>query len=151
MNQSVYCKRLIAGLVNEYQISNNNIYSIEDDLPVAASGLLAEEVSDLIYPSIMFIVDHEAIKYGFPTSRLLYEIDNIVNRFKFPLVTRNEPINLATILPFVKNVCDTTLADETVLSNIFEKAIQYVDPNYQYYGKKNLLILDKTVENTIEN
>lgn len=149
MKQSACCKKLIEGLVNEYQINNNNIYSIQDDLPVAASGLLADEVSDLIYPSIMFIVDHEALKYGFPTTKLLYDVDINVNRFKFPLVARNEPVNLATILPFVKRVCDTTLADETVLSNIFEKAIQYADPSYRYYGKKDLFMLDKIVTGTI--
>lgn len=134
MRKNDCCQRLIEGLVKQYINDKNFLFSIKNDIETSCNhiGLKKREVSKLIYPSIMFLADWQANKYGFKTSGLIYSIKQTANKLEFPLHAHAQkaPPNLVLILPFVYDVCEKTLGKDPILINTFERAIRCIDPDF---------------------
>jgi hypothetical protein len=129
MTKINYCKLLIERLTETYQKDKKLVYSIKDDLVSDSLGLDSSEVSELIYPSIMYLADIEAKSFGFPCSNIKYSFSDERNLSPFNLITTNEPTNLSIMLPFINYICDYYLAKETILANIYTNVLGKIEPN----------------------
>lgn len=130
MNQINYCELLIKTLIEIYMEEKKFIYSICDDLVSDAIGLDSEEVTKLIYPSIMYLSDFVAKSHGFPSSEIEYSLSENPYMGPFKLMAKNYPKNLTFILPIVSDVCDTYLAQNNVLENIYSEVLNRMDAVY---------------------
>lgn len=129
MLKSKLCLKFIEKSVEHFQAENQVEYRLYSD---SRADFKAKEIAIIMYPSIMLLADNEAQKLGFEGSHIQYKMEQPRNKALFPLKAVTEPkTEMSFLLPFLEDVCKYKLAQQPVMSNIFEQAVKTVVPNFQ--------------------